>query len=358
MECRKIIHVDMDAFYASVEQRENPSLKGKPVIVGGDPMSRGVVSACSYEARKFGIHSAMASKTAVRLCPHAVFLYPNFDLYKMVSDEIREIFFSYTDLVEPLSLDEAYLDVTENRPMIPSATIIATDIRKEIRGKTFLTASAGVSYNKFLAKIASDFNKPDGLMVITPDDAERFIEKLPIGKFHGIGKATEKRMAEMGIKTGGDLRNIELETLTRVFGRVGEYFYYISRGIDERPVEPFRVRKSIGQERTFSKDITDRGEMLSFLQKLSRSLEELLRKNETAGRTVTLKVKFFDFEQVTRSVTLPEPVDSAADIMEQASLLLNNTRAGEKKVRLLGISVSNLTLHETEEKNQLELPFG
>lgn len=347
----------MDAFYASVEQRENPFLRGKPVIVGGDPKNRGVVSTCSYEARKFGIRSAMASKTAVRLCPHAVFLYPRFDLYKKISEEIKEIFFSYTKLVEPLSLDEAYLDVTMNHRSIPSATVIAMEIRKRILEKTGLTASAGVSYNKFLAKVASDFNKPNGLTVITPNDAKSFIENLPVGKFHGVGKVTEKRMHKMGIKTGADFKKVTVDDLVMVFGKMGKYFYNISRGVDQRSVEPFRLRKSIGKERTFKEDISDKVEMHRFLEKLSQRLEELLLRYGTLGKTITLKIKFFDFKQITRSITLMEPVGSASDILNEAALLLENSQAGEKKVRLLGISISNLTLHDRKDERQLSFRF-
>jgi len=242
----------MDAYYASVEQRDRPEFKGKPVIVGGDPKSRGVVAACSYEARKFGIHSAMASSTAYRLCPDAVFIRPRFDMYRAVSTQIREIFYEYTDLVEPLSLDEAFLDVTENYKGMPSATIIAKEIKREIYRRTGgLTASAGISFNKFLAKVASDINKPDGITVITPEMADEFIDRLPIRKFFGVGKVTEEKMLNLGIKTGADLKQYRKEQLIQLFGKSGNYFYDIAHGLDDRPVQPNRIRKSMGKETSY-----------------------------------------------------------------------------------------------------------
>jgi len=338
---RKIIHVDMDAFYASVEQRDNPGLKGKPVIVGGDPNGRGVVSTCSYEARKYGIHSAMASSVAYRLCPHAVFVFPRFDVYKNVSDQVRRIFHEYTDLVEPLSLDEAYLDVTENKKNIPYATDIAREILKRIRQETGLTASAGVSFNKFLAKVASDVNKPNGLTVVTPKLAPQFIDRLPIGKFHGVGKVTEKKMHEMGIKTGADLKKFTREELAQRFGKVGNYYYCIANARDDRPVNPHRERKSVGQERTLQVDIDDRDKMLEMLGKLALRIEDYMKKKEIKGRTVTLKIKYFDFKSVTRSITLDEPVFESSAMMAHVPGLLAKTDAGARKVRLLGISISN-----------------
>ena len=338
---RKIIHVDMDAFYASVEQRDRPELRGKPVIVGGPPNSRGVVSTCSYEARKYGIHSAMPSSTAFRLCPQAVFVKPRFDVYKQVSDQVREIFFEYTDLVEPLSLDEAFLDVTENKKSIPLATEIAKEILKKIREKTGLTASAGVSFNKFLAKVASDINKPNGIFVVTPKRAAAFIDKLPIGKFFGVGKVTEKKMHALGIKTGADLKNIEKEEMVKHFGKPGAYFFSIARGLDNRPVNPHRVRKSMGKERTFGVDIDDRQQMLEILEKIARSIEEYLKTHHIKGRTITLKVKYYNFKNITRSITTAEPVEESAVIMKHIRALLDKTEAGKIKVRLLGISISN-----------------
>ncbi|MCU0285899.1 MAG: DNA polymerase IV [Acidobacteria bacterium] len=338
---RKIIHIDMDAFYASVEQRDRPELKGKPVIVGGDPNSRGVVATCSYEARKFGVHSAMASSIAYRLCPQGIFVRPRFDVYEVVSKQIREIFHRYTDLVEPLSLDEAYLDVTENKKNIPYAADIARTILKNIREETGLTASAGVSFNKFLAKVASDIHKPNGLTVVTPKNAAKFIDKLPIGKFFGVGKVTEKKMLELGIKTGADLKKKTRKELIQYFGKVGDFYYEIANGLDDRPVNPHRERKSIGQEQTLARDINDLSEMLAILEKLALGVEEYLKERLIKGRTITLKIKYFDFKSITRSITAPEPVCEAADIMKYIPGLLEKTEAGQRKVRLLGVSVSN-----------------
>ncbi len=349
----------MDAFYASVEQRNNPSLKGKPVIVGGDPKSRGVVAACSYEARKFGIHSAMASSIAYRLCPHAIFIRGHFDEYHAVSEQIHEIFHDYTDMVEPLSLDEAYLDVTENKSGHHYATSIAREIRKQIFDRTGLTASAGVSYCKFLAKVASDYHKPDGLTVITPDEADAFIENLPIGKFYGIGKVTERKMLQLGIHTGRELKRLNLADLTRLFGKVGEYYYDIAHGMDDRPVETDYIRKSIGKEETFARDLDDIGEMHSILKSLSWRVAESLVHHETRGRTITLKVKYADFTSISRSMTIDEPCDNSDIILMHAKNLLIRTEAGLKKVRLLGISMSNLDNDETEMNDrQLILPFA
>jgi DNA polymerase-4 len=356
---RKIIHIDMDAFYASVEQRDNPELKGKPVIVGGNPKSRGVVAACSYEARKFGIHSAMAASWAYKLCPDAVFLRPRFDAYSVVSAQIRELFHEYTDFVEPLSLDEAYLDVTGNKKGITSATQIAQEIKKKIYERTGLTASAGVSFNKFLAKIASDFNKPDGLTVVTPEKADEFIDKLPIRKFFGIGKATEKRMHDIGIKTGADLKKMSRDELIHNFGKAGNYFYNIAHGNDERPVNAHRIRKSIGKETTLSKDINDKEEIISILEQIALKLENMVKEQNIKGKTVTLKIKYYDFQSITRSVTHEEPAVEATAIMKHIKALLDKTEAGRKKVRLLGITISNFT--DNDYKNikwiQLPLPF-
>lgn len=356
---RKIIHIDMDAFYASVEQRDDPELKGKPVIVGGNPKSRGVVCACSYEARKFGVHSAMASARAYKLCPDAVFLRPRFDAYSAVSAQIREVFREYTDIVEPLSLDEAYLDVTNNKKSITSAKQIAQEIKKKIYERTGLTASAGVSFNKFLAKIASDFNKPDGLTVVTPEKAAEFINNLPIRKFFGIGKATEKKMHDIGIKTGADLKKMSRDELIHNFGKAGCYFYGIAHGEDERPVNAHRIRKSIGKETTLTEDINDRKQMLSILEQIALKLENLVGERNIKGKTVTLKVKYHDFQSITRSVTIEEPVVKATFIMKHIEPLLDKTEAGRKKVRLLGITISNFV--DSDYKNskwiQLPLPF-
>lgn len=331
----------MDAFYASVEQRDRPVLKGRPVVVGGDPNSRGVVAACSYEARKFGIHSAMPSSTAFRACPQVVFLKPRFDVYKSVSADIRQIFYEYTDLVEPLSLDEAFLDVTENKQCMPSATRIAQEIRYKIQRRTDLTASAGVSFNKFLAKVASDFNKPNGITVVTPGQADDFIDRLPIGKFFGVGKVTEEKMAGLGIKTGADLKRFDKLRLVELFGKAGIYFYNIAHGMDDRPVQPNRIRKSIGKETTFTEDTDDVEQMIEILNRLAAKVESLLEKDGRKGLTITLKVKYSDFQCITRSATLTTPVTDAAVIMTHVPRLLDNTEAGTRKVRLLGITVSN-----------------
>jgi DNA polymerase-4 len=357
---RKIIHIDMDAFYASVEQRDRPELKGKPVIVGGDPHSRGVVAACSYEARKFGVHSAMPSVTAYRLCPAAVFIRSRFDVYRAISGQIREIFYEYTNLVEPLSLDEAFLDVTVNHKGMPSATLIALELKKKIYHRTGgLTSSAGVSFNKFLAKVASDLNKPDGITVVTPDVADEFIDRLPIRKFFGVGKVTEEKMLNLGIKTGADLKKYKKDQLIQIFGKSGRYFYDIAHGLDQRPVEPNRIRKSIGKETTFSEDIDDTDQMVEILDDIAVKLENSLRKRDAKGRTITLKVKYFDFQSVTRSATVDQPVDNASIIMRYAKPLLEKTEAGTKKVRLLGISVSNFDDQESRvgKYRQLPLPF-
>jgi len=352
MACSKIIHIDMDAFYAAIEQRDNPSLSGKPVIVGGDPDRRGVVSTCSYEARKYGVHSAMASKTAVRLCPHGVFLYPRFDAYKEASRQFMTICAEYTDLIEPLSLDEAFLDVTENKKNIVSATNIAKEIRERIFTEIGLTASAGVSYNKFLAKTASEINKPDGLAVIKPGDAEKFLETLAIGKFYGVGKVSEKRMIALGINNGLDLKNTDLEKLTKHFGKAGKFYYDIVRGIDHRPVSPFRERKSYGREITLDEDILDIDLIHSILREIAEELEAAFKRKCLKGRTITLKVKYFDFQLSTRSTTVDESADTADAIMDEILRLLKYTEAGNKKIRLLGIALSNF--ENEDEKACLE----
>ena len=297
---RKIIHIDMDAFFASVEQRDNPELRGKPVAVGGS-RERGVVAAASYEARAFGVRSALPSVTAKRRCPDLIFVAPRFDVYKAVSLQIREIFAEYTPIIEPLSLDEAYLDVTENLKGIASATQIAEDIRAKIRRETNLTASAGVSYNKFLAKLASDHRKPDGLYVITPKMGPAFVENLPVEKFHGVGPATTAKMNRLGIENGLDLRAQTLPFLRQHFGKSGPYYYWIARGIDERPVRADRVRKSIGAENTFSQDLHAFGPMREALEPIIAKVWRHCQATGIQGRTVTLKVKFADFQQITRS---------------------------------------------------------
>jgi DNA polymerase-4 len=338
---RKIIHVDMDAFYASVEQRDNPELRGRPVAVGGS-RERGVVAAASYEARKFGVRSAMPSVTAKRKCPDLIFVRPRFDVYRQVSQQIREIFADYTPLIEPLSLDEAYLDVTENLKGIDSATQIAEEIRARIRAITHLTASAGVSYNKFLAKLASDQNKPDGLFVITPKLGPVFVEDLPVGRFHGIGPATSAKMNRLGIHSGRDLRAQTLPFLQQHFGKAGAHYYWISRGIDHRQVRPDRIRKSVGAENTFSDDLFNSGEAEVELQPIIAKVWRYCEKSGIRGRTVTLKVKYADFRQITRSRTLPQPVTSEAEIAEVVETLLQPLFPVAKGIRLLGVTLSSL----------------
>jgi len=333
----------MDAFYASVEQRDNPELRGKPVVVGGPPNSRGVVSTCSYEARKYGIHSAMPSSQAYRLCPHAIFVsHHNFSKYVEASHIIREIFHSYTDLVEPLSLDEAYLDVTENKVNNPSATRIAEEIRKRIFEETSLTASAGVSYNKFIAKIASDINKPNGLTLIRPEDASGFLENLPIKKFWGIGKKTEERMKSLGIYTGADLKKLEMYELLGIFGKSGSYYYNAVRGIDERAVEPERTRKSLGRENTFASDLTREDEIMEKLEEICVQIEKDLEKQNLRGRQLTLKVKYHDFRLCTRSIQCRHSIRTKDDIFSLVPDLLKRTNAGSIPVRLLGLSLGKL----------------
>jgi DNA polymerase IV len=350
---RKIIHIDMDAFYASVEQRDNPDLRGKPVAVGGS-MERGVVAAASYEARKFGIRSAIPSVTAKRQCPELIFVKPRFEVYREISRHIRTIFAEHTKIIEPLSLDEAYLDVTENIQGIASATEIATIIRAKILSETGLTASAGISYNKFLAKLASDHRKPNGQFVITPNMGPAFVQDLPVGKFHGIGPATSAKMNGLGIFTGLDMRNQTLEFMTANFGKAGTYYYWISRGIDERPVRANRVRKSVGSENTFSHDLADYEALAAELQPL---IEKVWRHCETSGargRTATLKVKFSDFELITRSRSAAV-IDSASDLSNLALELLKQLMPPKKAIRLLGISVSGFTDPEPEDEDQLPL---
>jgi DNA polymerase IV len=353
---RKVIHVDMDAFYASVEQRDNPNYRGKPLVVGGSPDKRGAVAAASYEARKFGIHSAMPSRTAIQRCPHLIFAPPRFEVYREISEQIRSIFLSYTDLVEPLALDEAYLDVTENRQDIASATAIARQIKKAILQKTQLTASAGVSVNKFLAKIASGMNKPDGLTVIQPDEAEPFIEALTIEAFYGVGRATATKMQELGIRTGVDLKQRSERELVQYFGKVGRFYYQIARGIDERPVNPNRIRKSIGVETSFDPDLEEREVIEHKLEAIAQEVHQRMERNENKGRTITLKVKFADYRQITRSRTMLKCIVGDTQILGIAQELLREVELKAQKVRLLGITLSNLD-SETDEPShkQLEL---
>jgi DNA polymerase-4 len=337
---RKIIHVDMDAFYASVEQRDNPELRGKPVAVGG-ARERGVVAAASYEARTFGVRSAMASVTARRKCPELIFVKPRFDVYREISQEIRAIFARYTPLIEPLSLDEAYLDVTENLVGLSSATQIAEEIRASIRAQTSLTASAGVSYNKFLAKIASDYRKPDGLFVITPKMGPAFVETLEVGRFHGVGPATRMKMNRLGVMTGADLRAQSLAFLQQHFGKAGAYYYSIARGVDERPVRPDRVRKSLGAENTFAEDIFTFDGARDALGPIVDKVWQGCEKARLRGRTVTLKVKYQDFRQITRARSATAPILAKEELSEAALRLLAPLFPLRAGVRLLGVSVSS-----------------
>lgn len=348
----------MDAFYASVEQRDNPAYRGKPVAVGGSPDQRGVVAAASYEARKFGIYSAMPSRTAIQKCPQVIFVRPRFDVYRAVSDVVREVFYEYTDLVEPLSLDEAYLDVTTNKVGMPSATLIAKDIKQKIFERTNLTASAGVSINKFLAKTASGVNKPNGLFLIAPDKAEEFVERLAIEKFYGIGQVTAEKMRSLGVFTGADLKKWSEIDLVKRFGKVGSYYFQIARGVDDRPVEPNRIRKSIGAEESFAEDLMDRHSMLVALEEIGKTLVRRLESSETGGRTLTLKVKYSDYQQVTRSRTLAESLTQLDAILKIAHELLDTTEVETKRARLLGLALSNLDCERDEDDYvQLTLNF-
>lgn len=339
---RKIIHIDMDAFYASVEQRDHPELKGKPVAVGGFPEGRGgVVATCSYEARKFGVHSAMPSKKALQLCPQIIFIKPRFDVYKEISRRVREIFYRYTDTIEPLSLDEAYLDVTEDKQGINSAIDIAKLIKKAIKEELHLTASAGISINKFVAKIASDMQKPDGLTFIGPSKVESFVESLSIEKFHGVGKVTADKMKGLNIHTGADLKKLSERELVQHFGKAGKFYYQIVRGVDQRPVEPNQETKSIGAEDTFPEDLTTIEEMNKELEKIAPVVHERLLRQQLKWRTVTVKIKYHDFKIITRSKSFPEPANSLSLLMETVKELMAATEPEDIRIRLLGISVSN-----------------
>jgi len=342
---RKIIHIDMDAFFASVEQLDNPELRGKPVAVGGSG-ERSVVAAASYEARKFGVRSAMPSVIAKRLCPGLIFVRHHFERYQEISSEVFGIFSRYSDLVEPLSIDEAFLDVTDDRLKIGSATVIAKKIKAEIREKTGLTASAGISVNKFLAKIASEVKKPDGLFVIKPEMAEKYIEELPIEKFFGIGKVTAEKMHKLGIHKGADLKRWDLLSLIRNFGKVGAFYFDIVRGIDDRPVEPYSERKSVGTELTFEKDLVTNFEIIAELYKIEKELMTRLEEAGTSGRTITLKIKFSDFRQITRSRTLQNYVRDFDLLHREVTRIRKALDLAGSKIRLLGVSISNL---ETDE---------
>lgn len=347
----------MDAFYASVEQRDNPELRGKPVAVGGS-RSRGVVAAASYEARKYGVRSAMPSVTAYRRCPDLIFVKPRFDVYKEVSHIIREIFFEYTDLVEPLSLDEAYLDVTNNKIGLPSATLIAQEIRKKIFESTGLTCSAGISINKFLAKTASDINKPDGMKLIKPDESIEFIESLKVKDFFGVGKVTADKMKRMGIHTGKDLKSKTLGFLTKNFGKSGAYYFDISRGIDNRSVNPNRIRKSVSIENTYDNDLIEESDVESALLELSGVLEKRLGNNNILGKTVNIKIKYADFEQVTRSKTAQIWLGKSHEYDPLWKEMLQDKQLLQKPIRLLGLGLANLNTEEKDNQGlQLTLEF-
>jgi DNA polymerase-4 len=346
---RKIIHIDMDAFFASVEQLDNPELRGKPVAVGGSG-ERHVVAAASYEARKFGVRSAMPSVTARKLCPDLIFVRHRFERYQEISQKVFEIFKEFTDIVEPLSIDEAFLDVTTDKKGIGSATLIARSIKEEIKKRTGLTASAGISSNKFLAKIASEIKKPDGLFLIPPEKAGKFIEELPVEKFFGIGKVTAEKMHKLGIHYGSDLKQWDLLSLIRNFGKAGKFYFDIVRGIDDRPVETNSERKSIGTELTYEKDLTTRFEIIAELYKVERELMERLEHSGTTGRTVTVKVKFSDFRQITRSKTLQNYIRNFEMLHNEVSEIRKSLNLEGSKIRLLGVSISNLESDDTDDR--------
>ena len=359
MDERKIIHIDMDAFYASVEQRDHPELRGKAIAVGHSE-ERGVVAAASYEARKYGVRSAMSSLKAKQLCPHLVFVPGRMSVYKEVSAQIHAIFHDYTDLIEPLSLDEAFLDVTHNKKNIPLAVDIAKEIKLRIHEELNLIASAGISYNKFLAKVASDYRKPDGLCTIHPDQAQEFIDRLPIEAFWGVGKVTAKKMHTLGIHRGKELRQCTLEMLTRIFGKAGHIYYNFARGIDLRPVEAERIRKSVGCEHTLDKDITSQSSVIIELYHVATELVERLKRNGFSGNTLTLKIKFYDFKQITRSLTLEKELNRLEDILPLAKQLLKEVDYTIRPIRLIGLTVSNPKEEQEEEHGvwkQLELEF-
>jgi len=357
---RKIIHIDMDAFFASVEQRDQPELQGQPVIVGGQPNSRGVVAACSYEARQFGIHSAMPSSRAYKLCPQAIFVPPRFEAYKEASKKIHEVFWRYASDVEPLSLDEAYLDVSHSNEFKGSATRIAEAIKKDITKETQLIASAGVSYNKFLAKIASDMDKPNGLYVIRPEQGEAFIATLPIGKFYGVGPATETKMNKLGIKNGHDLRSKSTFDLAKSFGKSAEYFFKIARGIDLRPVRSTRIRKSLGKETTFKDDIYDTTLLIEKLNQLTQQVFDNLDAQQFIAKTITLKIKYANFKSITRSYSDSKNFIQLSQMPTLLADLLSRTDAGQQGVRLVGISASglkNIGSPDQESGQQSQLKF-
>ena len=348
---RKIIHVDMDAFYASVAQMDHPELRGKPIAVGGGG-TRGVISAASYEARKFGVKSAMSGRLAIKLCPQLIFVKTDFERYTEISKHIRKIFFDYTDLVEPLSLDEAYLDVTENKIGLPSATLLAQKIRQRIYDEVGLTASAGISINKFIAKVASDYNKPNGQKTVNPEDVLQFLEDLDIRKFYGVGKVTAEKMYQKGIFTGKDLKSKSLEYLDENFGKSGRYYYDVVRGIHNSEVKPNRIRKSLAAERTFNENLSSEIFMLEKLDHIAQEVSKRLVKSKVAGKTITLKIKYSDFTLQTRSKTLPYFISEKAIILETAKDLLYQDKLSNS-VRLLGISLSNLNTDSKKIKKEI-----
>lgn len=355
LKSRKIIHVDMDAFYASVEQMDNPALRGKPLAVGGSE-NRGVVAAASYEARKFGVRSAISGALAKKYCPELIFVRPRFDRYKEISSQIRAIFYDYTDLVEPLSLDEAYLDVTQNKKGNPSASVIAKEIRQRILDEVGLTASAGISINKFIAKVASDINKPNGQKTIGPDEVISFLEELPIKKFYGVGKVTTEKMYQLGIFTGADLKTKSLDFLEKHFGKSGSYYYYVVRGIHNSEVKPSRVAKSVAAEHTFDENLSSEIFMLEKLEVIAEQLNKRIKRYNVAAKTITLKIKYSDFTLQTRSKTLQYFISDKSLILEVAKELLYQEKMKDS-VRLLGISLSNLNTEEKKRAIAVQLKF-
>jgi DNA polymerase-4 len=352
---QKILHIDMDAFYASVEQRDCPQYRGKPLVVGGRPEQRGAVAAASYEARRYGIHSAMPARVAQQRCPELIFASPRFEVYKQVSGQIRQIFHRYTDLVEPLSLDEAYLDVTTNALAEPSALVLARRIKADILATTQLTASAGVSVNKFLAKMASGQNKPDGLTLILPEQAAAFVAALPIEKFHGIGQVTARKMHVLGIATGADLRQWAEADLVQHFGKAGRFYHQVAQGQDDRPVNPHRIRKSIGAERSFSPDLTTLAAMAAALERIAQEVTARLEEQHRRGHTLTLKIKYANYRQITRCRTFMAAIGSGSPLVPWAQeMLLAHLDRGQP-VRLLGLTLSNLEPTEAPDYRQLSL---
>jgi DNA polymerase-4 len=351
---RKIIHIDMDAFYASVEQRDDPSLRGRPVAVGY-AAARGVVAAASYEARQFGVRSALPSVTALRRCPELVFVPPRFEVYRDVSRQIHEVFARYTDLIQPLSLDEAYLDVTNNKRGLATAWLTAKEIRAAILEETELTASAGISYNKFLAKLASDHRKPNGQFAVTPDMGAAWVKTLPVSRFHGVGPVTAQKMKRLGIETGADLRSKSLEFLQRHFGSSAGWYYAIARGEDNRPVDPNRSRKSSGSETTFDRDLTDPTEIEAGVLRMADDVWHWCEARHAFGRTVTVKVKYADFQQITRSRTQPAAVTTRGALHRLSRELINSVLPAQKGIRLVGVTVSNFVEPQSVSANNLPI---